>query len=163
VPRFNPPPGWDVPAGFMPPVGWRPDPRWPEPPAGWSMWIVDPVETGREIDATHRGSLDATIRRRPGSAASASPAAPSPTTGASAPGTPSRSGSAGGPGPVGAAGQVGAQAGYGGPQTGPGGPQAPSGYGTGAYGPVDHGPSHSSHSRFAGPQSPGEAGPLQAT
>lgn len=43
MPRFNPPPGWDVPAGFMPPVGWRPDPRWPAAPPSWPLWIVDPA------------------------------------------------------------------------------------------------------------------------
>ena len=40
--RFNPPPGWDVPAGFSPEAGWQPDPVWPAPPPGWVWWAVDP-------------------------------------------------------------------------------------------------------------------------
>lgn len=38
--RFNPPPGWPVPAkGWVPPSNWQPDPSWPPPPPGWPLWI----------------------------------------------------------------------------------------------------------------------------
>jgi hypothetical protein len=38
--RFNPPPGWPVPAkGWVPPPHWQPDPSWPPPPPGWPLWI----------------------------------------------------------------------------------------------------------------------------
>lgn len=39
--RFNPPPGWPVPApGWEPPAGWIPDPLWPSPPPNWSFWTT---------------------------------------------------------------------------------------------------------------------------
>jgi hypothetical protein len=41
--RFNPPPGWEVPAGFTPADGWTPDPSWPPAPEGWEFWLADPV------------------------------------------------------------------------------------------------------------------------
>lgn len=41
--RFNPPPGWPVPAGFTPDADWRPDPSWPAAPDGWEFWIAEPV------------------------------------------------------------------------------------------------------------------------
>jgi hypothetical protein len=38
--RFNPPPGWPVPAkGWVPPPNWQPDPSWPPAPPGWPLWI----------------------------------------------------------------------------------------------------------------------------
>jgi hypothetical protein len=37
--RFNPPPGWDVPAGFTPDEAWTPDPAWPPAPPGWEFWL----------------------------------------------------------------------------------------------------------------------------
>ncbi len=38
--RFNPPPGWPVPAkGWVPPPNWQPDPSWPPVPPGWQLWI----------------------------------------------------------------------------------------------------------------------------
>jgi hypothetical protein len=37
--RFNPPPGWLVPAGFFPDASWRPDPSWPPAPLDWQFWI----------------------------------------------------------------------------------------------------------------------------
>jgi hypothetical protein len=39
--RFNPPPGWPVPAGFTPAPGWQPEPSWPPPPPGWQLWVGD--------------------------------------------------------------------------------------------------------------------------
>ncbi len=39
--RFNPPPGWHVPAGFTPTPGWQPDPSWPAAPTGWNFWVDD--------------------------------------------------------------------------------------------------------------------------
>ncbi|HEX9032524.1 MAG TPA: DUF4190 domain-containing protein [Streptosporangiaceae bacterium] len=39
--RFNPPPGWPLPAGFMPPQEWQPDPSWPPVPPEWQLWIDD--------------------------------------------------------------------------------------------------------------------------
>lgn len=45
--RFNPPPGWAVPAGFDPRRGHLPDPAWPTAPADWQFWVVDPA-VGRE-------------------------------------------------------------------------------------------------------------------
>ena len=41
--RFNPPPGWDVPAGFTPEPDWRPDTSWPPAPADWEFWLPEPV------------------------------------------------------------------------------------------------------------------------
>jgi hypothetical protein len=41
--RFNPPPGWEVPAGFTPADGWTPDPSWPPAPEGWQFWLAEPV------------------------------------------------------------------------------------------------------------------------
>jgi hypothetical protein len=41
--RFNPPPGWEVPAGFTPGEGWAPDPAWPPAPEGWDFWLPAPV------------------------------------------------------------------------------------------------------------------------
>ena len=41
--RFNPPPGWEVPAGFTPDEGWQPDPAWPAAPQGWEFWLPEPV------------------------------------------------------------------------------------------------------------------------
>ncbi|SED66877.1 hypothetical protein [Ruania alba] len=43
--RFNPPPGWQVPAGFAPTQGWQPDPSWPPAPPGWNFWVDDAVGT----------------------------------------------------------------------------------------------------------------------
>jgi hypothetical protein len=43
--RFNPPPGWPVPAqGFVPGQGWQPDPSWPPAPPGWQFWLPDDRE-----------------------------------------------------------------------------------------------------------------------
>lgn len=39
--RFNPPPGWPLPADFTPEPGWQPDPSWPPPPPGWQLWVDD--------------------------------------------------------------------------------------------------------------------------
>ncbi|QOR71719.1 hypothetical protein IM660_05425 [Ruania alkalisoli] len=44
--RFNPPPGWHVPAGFTPTPGWQPDPSWPAPPTGWNFWVDDAAGYG---------------------------------------------------------------------------------------------------------------------
>lgn len=37
--RFNPPPGWPVPADWAPHEGWTPDPSWPPAPENWTFWI----------------------------------------------------------------------------------------------------------------------------
>jgi hypothetical protein len=39
--RYNPPPGWEVPAGedWTPPLDWQPDPSWPSAPDGWIFWL----------------------------------------------------------------------------------------------------------------------------
>lgn len=46
--RFNPPPGWNVPAGdWTPPAGWKPDPDWPSAPSGWQFWLkAEPAPVG---------------------------------------------------------------------------------------------------------------------
>ncbi|UFU05627.1 hypothetical protein [Ruania halotolerans] len=44
--RFNPPPGWQVPAGFAPTQGWQPDPSWPQAPSGWNFWVDDAAGYG---------------------------------------------------------------------------------------------------------------------
>lgn len=42
--RFNPPPGWPVPAAdFVPDDAWHPDPSWPPAPAGWQFWVEQDV------------------------------------------------------------------------------------------------------------------------
>lgn len=56
--RFNPPPGWPVPAqGWTPPEDWQPDPTWPPPPADWQLWL--PEQTGVD-DSARRPSWAAT-------------------------------------------------------------------------------------------------------
>lgn len=45
-PRFNPPPGWPLPAGFVPPAGWQPDPSWPAMPPDWPLWVADDSTPG---------------------------------------------------------------------------------------------------------------------
>ena len=38
--RYNPPPGWEVPAeDWTPPRDWTPDPSWPPAPDGWIFWL----------------------------------------------------------------------------------------------------------------------------
>lgn len=37
--RFNPPPGWPVPAEWTPTPDWKPDPSWPPAPPGWRFWL----------------------------------------------------------------------------------------------------------------------------
>jgi hypothetical protein len=44
--RFNPPPGWPLPAGFVPPAGWQPDPSWPPVPPQWELWVSDDTVPG---------------------------------------------------------------------------------------------------------------------
>jgi hypothetical protein len=42
--KYNPPPGWVVPAeDWVPPDGWTPDPAWPPAPADWVFWIATPM------------------------------------------------------------------------------------------------------------------------
>ncbi|UFU03886.1 hypothetical protein LQF12_04555 [Ruania suaedae] len=63
--RFNPPPGWQVPAGFTPPQGWQPDPSWPAAPAGWNYWVDDAAGYGDvsqqagQAASSHQGGYDA--------------------------------------------------------------------------------------------------------
>jgi hypothetical protein len=58
--RFNPPPGWVVPAGFDPRRGHLADPAWPSAPEGWAFWVPD-ATLGRE---SVQGSLpSATLPR----------------------------------------------------------------------------------------------------
>lgn len=45
--RFNPPPGWAVPAGFDPRRGHLADPAWPSAPEAWPFWVAD-ASLGRE-------------------------------------------------------------------------------------------------------------------
>lgn len=47
--RFNPPPGWDVPAGFAPESDWRPDPDWPAAPDGWEFWVAEAPPPAQKV------------------------------------------------------------------------------------------------------------------
>lgn len=59
--RFNPPPGWTVPAGFDPRRGHLADPAWPAAPEGWAFWVPD-AAAGRE--SVTQGTLpSATVPR----------------------------------------------------------------------------------------------------
>lgn len=39
---FNPPPGWNAPAGFDPAKGHVVDPTWPDAPPDWQFWTEPP-------------------------------------------------------------------------------------------------------------------------
>lgn len=41
MPRFNAPPGWNVPPDFVPSADWKLDPSWPPAPEGWNYWVDD--------------------------------------------------------------------------------------------------------------------------
>ena len=49
--RFNPPPGWPLPAGFEPPPNWQPDPSWPPVPPGWPLWLAEDAAPGSGLPA----------------------------------------------------------------------------------------------------------------
>jgi len=54
--RYNPPPGWQVPAeGWRPSFAWKPDPSWPPAPVGWVFWVEAPavaVDAPRRVNRT---------------------------------------------------------------------------------------------------------------
>lgn len=73
--RFNPPPGWNVPAHpWTPPAGFKKDESWPDPPPGWEFWIVtdeaepyvpEVIEQGEALDFDIlRSKFEAEIRAR---------------------------------------------------------------------------------------------------
>lgn len=69
--RFNPPPGWQVPADFVPPQGWQPDPSWPPAPPNWNYWLDDgsqvPPGQGPRLTREQQLAQDleaATVERR---------------------------------------------------------------------------------------------------
>jgi hypothetical protein len=75
IQRFNPPPGWEVPAHpWTPPTGFKKDESWPDPPSGWEFWILadedeasvpESVEQGGNPDLDNlKSQLEAEIRAR---------------------------------------------------------------------------------------------------
>lgn len=63
--RYNPPPGWQVPAGsWRPSFAWQPDPAWPPAPVGWMFWVEqerDPAVVSAAPSRISRGYLGAAI------------------------------------------------------------------------------------------------------